>query len=516
MSREKAAGGGVSRVARNAMASVGQTVVSALLLFVLYRAVLQSLGAEALGVWSVVLATTGAARIAELGLSGSAVKYVAAYAARGEASRAARAAETTVVSVAAGAALAAALAYLALRPLVPVFIPEVGVDDALRLLPYACVSLWLSSVAMAAHSGLDGYHRYDIRNGIQLLGQALYVGLALALLRPFGLVGLAVAQIVQGAATLTMGWWALRRIAPDASVVPWRWDRSLFREMLGYGAQFQALAVLRMTYEPVTKACLSAFGGLALAGFFEMASQFVLKLRAVLVSAQQVLTPEVAARHEQRPGEVDAIYYAVDRTNWALSLVLFGTAAAVAPLLSHLWIGAYTPAFVVFTGLLVVGWFANALTGPAFFLLLGVGSLGPLLSSHTTIAVVNLSAGAGLGALMGGAGVVAGWTLALVLGAVHLLIRVQTVRGIPLRVPEGIGALASASVAGAVASLAWTASTPGSLTVAALSAAAFGVLVAGPLWRTGVPTHVLRIARGQTDAPTAQASQAEAEGRIEG
>ena len=481
-------------MARNAITSVGQTVVSAGLMFVLYRAVLHTLGAEGLGVWSVVIAATGAARVAELGLAGSAVKYVAMYSAQGDAPRAGLAAETTVVSIAVGALVAAVVAFVAVRPALGWFIPPEGLADAQRLLPYACASLWLTSIGGAAQSALDGYHRYDLRNAALLAGQAVYVGLALLLMRSGGLVGLALAQIVQGALVLGFAWAALRHVTREVSVVPRRWDRGLFREMLGYGAQYQGLAVLRMVYDPVTKACLSAFGGLSLAGFFEMASQAVLKLRAVLIAAQQVLTPEIAERHEQRPDEVDEVFAAANRLNWALCLALFGAVAAAAPLLSHLWIGHYVPSFVLFSALLAVGWGANALSGPGFFLLLGVGRLGPLLSSHATTAVVNVAAGVGLGWVFGGTGVVARWTLALVAGSVHLLAWLQSARGLPLGPPPGLAPLAVTSGAGAALALAWTAAAPASWPAALGALLAFGALTVLPLWRTGVPARLLAIA----------------------
>ncbi len=476
------------------MTSVGQTVASAGLMFVLYRAVLNALGADGLGVWSVVIATTGAARVAELGLAGSAVKYVAMYSAQRNAPRAGLAAETTVVSIAVGALVAALVAFVAVRPVLGWFIPAEGLADAQRLLPYACASLWLTSIGGAAQSALDGYHRYDLRNAALLVGQAVYVGLALVLMRTGGLVGLAMAQIVQGALVIALAWAALRRVTPEVSVVPHRWDRGLFREMLGYGAQYQGLAVLRMVYDPVTKACLSAFGGLSLAGFFEMASQAVLKLRALLVAAQQVLTPEIAERQEQRPDGVDEVFATANRLNWALCLALFGAVAAAAPLLSHLWIGRYVPSFVLFSALLAVGWGANALSGPGFFLLLGVGRLGPLLASHTTTAVVNVVAGVGLGLIFGGTGVVVGWTLSLVAGAVHLLVWLQRARHLPMGPPRGLAPLAVASGAGATLALAWTASAPASWRVALAATLAFGLLISLPLWRTGVPARLLAIA----------------------
>ena len=60
----------------NARVSIAQTIVVGLVLFILYRYLLATIGVEQLGLWSVVLASTSISRISELGLSGSVVKFL--------------------------------------------------------------------------------------------------------------------------------------------------------------------------------------------------------------------------------------------------------------------------------------------------------------------------------------------------------------------------------------------------------------------------------------------------------
>lgn len=483
------------RASVNALTSVAQTVVSAALMFWLYHDLLRVVGPDGLGVWSVVLASTAAVRITELGLTGSAVKYVAAYLARGDEEAAARTAETTVTTVGVLIGVAAFAGFFALRALLPLFVPAEGLAAAQELLPYACVSFWLAAVAGAAQGGVEGCSRYDLRNVVLTLGQALYVGLALWWVRRDGLVGLALAQVVQGAALSVAMWAVLRRELPAAALVPWRWDRARFREMLGYGLRFQALGLLRMLYEPTTKALMSKFGGLALVGFYEMAGQLVLKLRALLVAAQQVMTPEVAALHETEPERVNAVYATTDAINWYLCAPVFAGMAAGAPLVSHLWIGWFEPAFVVFVGVLAAGWFLNALAGPAFFLLLGTGQMGGVLASHVTMAVVNAAGGVVLGLALGGYGVAAAWAAALAAGAAHLLLRLRRERGIPLRLPAGVAPTVAASAGGLAAASAVLLWGPPSVGAAVLAPLVLAVVLAVPMWRAPYRERLARLLR---------------------
>ena len=59
--------------------SLVQVVLVGISLFILYRFLLRSIGIERMGVWSVVLATTSVANVANLGISASVVRFVAKY-----------------------------------------------------------------------------------------------------------------------------------------------------------------------------------------------------------------------------------------------------------------------------------------------------------------------------------------------------------------------------------------------------------------------------------------------------
>ncbi len=409
------------RATRNAASSVAQTVLSALLLFGLYRYLLAEVGAASLGVWSVILASTGAARIADLGLAGSAVKFVASYLARGDEETAGAVAETTVTTIGLVIAVMAVGAYFVVGALLPAFIEPEGLEAARELLPWACVSFWLVSLAGAAQSGLEGCARFDIRNAVLLASQVVYVGLAIVLVGRVGLVGLAFAQIVQGALWFGALWLALRQRLPGLGWLPRRLRPDLVREMLSYGVSFQLLGILRMLFEPTTKALMSRYGGLEAAGLYEVASAAVLKVRSLLVAALQVVTPEVATLHERRPSRVNGVYREVDRLSWALSLPIFAGLVAGAPLLSHLLTGGFDAQVVFFVAVLSIGWLLNTVSVPAFFVLLGTGQMWHVVASHVTIGVANAALCWALGRVYGADGVVWAWALALGLGSAHLL-----------------------------------------------------------------------------------------------
>ncbi len=66
----------------NAFMSIVQIIIISAVLFILYKFLLNTIGVEQLGIWSLVLATTSVSQIASFGLSGSVVKFVAKYIAK--------------------------------------------------------------------------------------------------------------------------------------------------------------------------------------------------------------------------------------------------------------------------------------------------------------------------------------------------------------------------------------------------------------------------------------------------
>src|ERR1017187_7466931 len=134
-----------NRLTRNAIMAVAQVLVSGGVLFLLYRYLLRTIGPEQMGIWAIVLATASASRISEMGFTGSAVKYTAKYIARGEKDKASEVIQTTAITI--GVVLACVLAggYPLIAWLMGKLIPAAHISDALAILPYALVSVWVGT-----------------------------------------------------------------------------------------------------------------------------------------------------------------------------------------------------------------------------------------------------------------------------------------------------------------------------------------------------------------------------------
>lgn len=472
----------------NALMAVAQVLVTGGGLFLLYRYLLATIGVEQLGIWSLVLATTSAAGAANPGLSASAVKFVAQFLARDEEQRASEAVQTLVIAMGAIAGVVLLVAWPGLRWLLSLLLAEDARIQALLILPYSLASLWLTLIAGVLQSALDGCHRASQRSLLAIVGMLVFLFLSWQLVRVTGLLGLAVAQICQAGVLLIGSWLLLRRNLSVLPLLPRCWSRELFREMLSYSLSFQVISISQMLYEPATKALLTAFGGLTITGFYEMAGRMVLQLRSLLVSAGQVLVPALADLHERKPEEVSVVYRDFYRLMFCLAVPFFAAIIAFTPIISWLWIGHYERIFVWCATSLAAGWLLNTLAAPAYFANLGTGDLRWNTISHVIMAVLNIAIGVLLGWLYGAGGVVIAWLLALATGAVIIVIAYHRAQRLPLRglLPKVEGRIGSASLLALIFSLLIRNQLHEKLSVGAMAAlimAVFAVVLAVPLWQ---------------------------------
>jgi O-antigen/teichoic acid export membrane protein len=401
----------------NAIMSMVQIVVVSGVLFILYKFLLNAIGVEQLGIWSLVLATTSVTQIANFGLSGSVVKFVAKYIARGEEENVSSVIQTATISVSLIGGFILLSGYPAIKWILTIVIPRDSIHLAIKLLPFSLFSLWLTIIANIFYSGLDGYQRIYIRNILVMCGMVFYLVLCVMFAPAYGLIGLAVAQIMQNIIVLLGSWFLIRRYSAAVPVVPYQWNKTLFREMIGYGINFQVISVTGMLYDPITKALLSRFGGLSMVGYYEMANRMIQQFRALIVSANQVVVPAIADLQEDSPEKIKDVYLTLYRLFFYLALLLYSVIIITTPIISKLWIGHYENGFILFSTLLAVGWFLNTLGAPAYFANLGIGELGWNTIGHLTIAILNLGLGFGLGGTYGGKGVVVAWVFSLIAGS---------------------------------------------------------------------------------------------------
>ena len=406
----------------NAVTTFGQELASAGVLFLLYRFLIHAIGIERFGVWSLVLATTSVITLANQGFSTSIVKFVAKYAVHEKTARCLDLGANGVgldghcSSCSFGRTLSGR---------------KVDTEALVTRQPWSrrlirCCPLHFCPFGSTFQAASFSPRLPDIRRSPTAITLCSGVRLsfccfAMPSCPPAALLGLAYAQMIQTSACLLATWILLRRQIPNFPLIPYRWDRALFREMLGYGLHFQFITVSQALREPVTKVLLARFGGLAMTGYYDMASRWVVSFRELIVQANQVLIPTVSNLQERDPKSLPALYRESYRLIFFLSVPAFAFVIVAAPIVSQIWIGSYESAFVRFVALLAAGWLVNVLANPAYVFDLGIGRLQWVSIGCAATAILNTGVGFLIGSRFGATAVVAVSAASLAAGYILIL-----------------------------------------------------------------------------------------------
>ena len=400
----------------NAAMSVLQIVIISIVIFILYKFLLAEIGAKQLGIWSLVLSSTTLAQVANFGFSGSVVKFVAKYAALKEHQNASNVIQTAAISLGVFVGFLLLIAYPRFTKILGLIVASDSLPLALDILPYALLSIWLMMIISIFQSALDGFQRIDLRSFILTFSSILNLIFCVILAPSYGLMGVAYARVAQMLLTLVAVWFMLKRCI-KLPILPCKWNKQLFKEILSYGIKYQTISITTLFYDPVTKGLLSKFGSLSMVGYYEMASRMVQQFRALVVSANQVIFPAIADLKERDPEKIASVYRTSYQLIFYLSLPLYSLIIVSLPVISVLWIGHYVKTFICFGVLLTLGWFLNTLSAPAYFANMGTGELRWNLIGHITIAFLNAVLGILLGLLYKGFGVVSAWIISLAIGS---------------------------------------------------------------------------------------------------
>lgn len=410
-----------SKITFNAISAIIQVVIIGIVYLILYKFIISQIGVKLLGVWSLIIASTSVASVANFGISSSIVKFVATYHSRKRTDLIIKLVFTSLIFILSTYTLISILIYFLGTHLLHFAIEEEYIDIAISILPVSLISLIINALSGVFNSAIDGIQKNYVKSYIITLSSIVILFLSFLLTPKYGLLGLVYAQIFQSIFVLLLSAFYYKKLFQFEFDFRWHWDRTLFKEIFNYGIKVQVSSILEMTTDPIVKFLLSKFGGLTMVGYYEMATRLVLQIRGLIVSANQVIIPVISESKENNPGNIKIVYKKVFSFVLYLNIILTTIILISAPVVSLIWIGHYESIFVNILILSSAAFFFNISSTPAYFNFMGEGKLNDIILYISIGFLINIILGYLLGLYFGGIGVIIAAYIALVLNSTLLL-----------------------------------------------------------------------------------------------
>lgn len=403
------------------IASAGlQAIISVVSMFFAYRALVQEVGLEKMGLWSLLISGVSIARLMDITGAGGLGRFVAE--ARSENLDTRSYIHTVTLATLALYALLGIFFVSFSGSVIEKFVGPENIDEAVLLLPFALIiGLLLTPLSATLTSGVDGLGRADFRSVLVTISNILFLSIVFVFVGDFGVWAWGAATIAQHIFVIVGAWAILRAYVPGLGFCPSAWSYSIFRETFAYGLKLQANSVASMLSDPLSKFILNHFGGLAAVSLYELGSRFVLAPRSIFVQMGTPLIPEFASNRRDKEA-IGSILKRALAASATFSTVMCLGVVILSPVFSLFMLGEINLDLIVTSSVLGVAHGFNVLAIPYYYCGLGLNILRWNVSSQVLMAACILVLGVPLGESWGSFGVLFAVSIGVVGGAIMVMV----------------------------------------------------------------------------------------------
>ena len=389
--------GSAARLVRNTLVNGAASVFGVLVFLALTPFMINQLGAEAYGIYTLALTLSflgGYAAFTDLGIEAATARFVAEARSEGDDELVNRLASTTLTFFSALAAvLAPAIAALSFVFVDLFDVPSDLHDQAVLCFALSGAQLLFEMPARTYFAVLEGTQRFTAFQACQIVRLLVQTAMFVAILvLDLGIGWLGGAMALSSLVVLVLSRQLAHRVVPGLNVSPRRASRELLRSMLGYGSGLVGLRLFGIVYRQMDRVIIGIAIGPASVTVYEIANKIQSSAALVQSVSASALVPAAAFARAQaevlREMFLRGTAYTV-----AVSLPVAACVAIFAEPLISTWISpSYTDAVVptrLFTIYLALA--SLQIVGATMVIALGYVRFMLLVSSVTVVADVILS-----------------------------------------------------------------------------------------------------------------------------
>ncbi len=394
--------------------------------FVMTPLILRKIGAAGYGTWAVFLAINSMTSLADVGLVGTLTKFVAQYYASRDFFALDRLLNSALVlfvllGVIIGGGVGGATSVLVRLLFRGSSVPHSELMFLIRCFLIVIVANILTLLLSSVTSGLQRLDLTYIMSACNILLSA--IGGGFLLLRGWGLRGLVYAYI--GSALLTVMGYAgiVRRLLPEVSINPLRFETEEAKRMFGFSLQLYVTQAAVAVHNQIEKLFLATLVGVSAVAWYDIASDVALKVRGAIGF---ILSPVLPAASELNAlGDeirMRELYYRTHKYLALIGVPAVSYVILISRRFVELWIGPGLGMIALPLSVLLLVNFFNLATGPGFCIFAGSGYLKPGIQSAILGITLNVLLSFGLIYKFGFAGAVAGTAVSLILSSAYFII----------------------------------------------------------------------------------------------
>jgi O-antigen/teichoic acid export membrane protein len=409
------------RYRRNVVSTYATTVVLALVGLVTTPILARELGKEGYGIWVLVASFALYLELLEFGFGKATPKFVAEYAARGDA-RGLRATIATSFWILAGLG---AIAVVVGAGVAAVFPSLFGVSSELAGPAQVLIVLILLDLAISIPSDtfggvLMGLQRFYLINWtLVAVALAQAVGWTIVLLNGGGLVELGIVTVALSLSGQLARYLLARRQVPGAGISPRLVDRALARRFTGVSVWFFLLDASKIVLVRLDTVVVGLAVGVAAAGVYAVGQRLTLALEQLVEPLTKSFFPHSSALSagEDHEGLRRSLVVGT-RLSLAIAAPIAIALAFLAGPLLQLWLGAGFEQAATVVVLLAASVTIAALTRTGLLMLQGAGHIRVPALIMGGEALLNLTLSVVLAQTMGLEGVALGTLIAVIVANV--------------------------------------------------------------------------------------------------
>ncbi len=382
-------------VAKNAISNIASFFITALITFLLLPVMLKYLGEVGFGIWAIVRVFISYLSLGDLGLNNAVTKFIAEFKANNDEVSCRRILQSAFFVFVFITASILLLFIFFRSTIIELFFLSSGEfqADVAFLLVGSLLIFSFNLIFSIFPASLNGIQRMDISNGVNVLYSVINAGLMYAaLVFGFGLRGLLLANAISTFLAIALNATFFFVHFRSLKLFQFDFDFSILKKLIKYGKHLFISALANAIHLHFDKLLISSMLGLSVVSSYEIASRVIQQIRQIPILALNPLMPassEVAAKNNNVA--ILEIYKSSLKYLVALIVPLFGLVFFLADPLITLWLGENNRIIILTLQILLVSNFINLLTGPSYFISLGIGKVQYTMYSSVIGLVLNVT-----------------------------------------------------------------------------------------------------------------------------